>query len=96
MTTNTMDRINQLSTERTKLFVSAGRRSDPALLERIHQIEGELASLWEARRQERAGRRDGIDLFIDRAYEHTYGRGYEEVVSPTAVAEEKDAVALAA
>jgi len=45
---------------------------------RIEQIDGELDLLWEQRRRERAGRRDGIDLLVHRAYERTYGADYEE------------------
>lgn len=85
----TMERINQLSAERSRLFgqASNGRRGDPKVLLSIHQLDLELERLWDERRRERAGRRDGIDLLVDRAYEETYGSDYEEAVSPLPVAE---------
>ena len=89
----TIDRINQLSTERTRLYsqVANGRRGDTALLQRIHEIDAELKDLWERRRQERAGRPEGIDLLVERSYERAYGRGFDDAVAPVAVAEAADA-----
>ncbi len=84
MMTTTMNRINQLSAERSKLYSLAlnGRRGDPNVRQRIAETSRELEALWEQRRQERAGRREGIDLIVDRAYERLYGRGYDEAVAP--------------
>ncbi len=95
----TIDRINELSEERSRLFRLAGngRRGDAEVLRRIQQISQELEHLWELRRQERAGRRDGIDLLVDRAYEAAYGSAYEDAVSPARVAEpEGEKLAVAA
>ena len=88
----TIDRINQLSSERTTLYARAsnGRRGDRTILGRIHEIDAELQSLWEQRRQEKAHRRDGIDLLVDRAYAKVYGRDFENAVSPLPVAEPSD------
>ena len=100
MSTSTIDRINQLSAERSRLFLQAanGHRGDSKVLLRIHQLDAELERLWDERRRERAGRRDGIDLLVDRAYQETYGRDFEDAVSPPAVSEadEGQAVAVAA
>jgi len=100
VSTSTIDRINQLSAERSRLFLQAGngRRGDSKVLLRIHQISAELERLWDERRRERAGRRDGIDLLVDRAYQETYGRDFEDAVSPPAVSEadEGRTVAVAA
>ena len=87
--TTTIDRINELSAERGRLFRQAGngRRGDAEVLRRIKEVSEEIGRLWEERRAERAGRRDGIDLLVDRAYQDAYGRGYEEAVFPTPVAE---------
>ncbi len=88
----TIDRINQLSAERAKLYaqVANGRRGDSAILQRVHEIDAELQSLWDRRRQEKAVRREGIDLLVDRAYEQVYGRGFEDAVAPPRVAESAD------
>ena len=85
----TIDRINQLSAERARLYREAtnGHRGDPEVLVRLHVLDAEIERLWELRRRERAGRRDGIDLLVDRAYEQAYGRRYEDAVSPPKVAE---------
>ena len=87
--TTTIDRINELSAERARLFRQAGngRRGDAEVLRRIKQIGEEIDRLWELRRAELAGRRQGIDLLVDRVYQHAYGLGYEETVFPTPVAE---------
>jgi hypothetical protein len=65
----TIDRINQLSEERLRLTCEAtnGHRGDPAVLQRIAAISRELEALWEERRRERAGRREGIDQLVDNA-----------------------------
>ena len=88
----TIDRINQLASERTTLYAQAsnGRRGDKAVLGRIHEIDAELQSLWEQRRMEKAHRRDGIDLLVDRAYAQVYGRDFENAVAPAAVSEPSD------
>ncbi len=84
----TLERINQLSAERTRLYAAAsnGRRKDAAVLQRIHEISAEMGSLWEARRRERAGKVEGIDRVIDAMYASTYGRGYEDALAPPTVA----------
>jgi hypothetical protein len=94
----TIDRINQLSSERTRLYSRAGngRRGDTALLQRIHEIDAELKALWQRRRQERAGRPEGIDLLVERSYEQAYGRGFDDAVAPVPVAEAADARLAAA
>lgn len=73
---NTLERINHLAAERGRLFRAAGngRRGDVAVMTKIAVIDGELARLWELRREERAGRADGIDRLIDHQYEGIYGR----------------------
>jgi len=88
----TIDRINQLSSERATLYAQAsnGRRGDKTIPRRIHEIDAELQSLWEQRRQEKAHRRDGIDLLVDRAYAKVYGRDFENAVSPAPVSEPAD------
>ena len=94
----TMERIDQLSEERSRLYRSANssRRRAPALKERIAKITGELDQLWELRRRERVGHLDGIDLLVERTYARTYGEDYLNTVAPAAVEEEQDAVALVA
>jgi hypothetical protein len=88
----TMERINQLSAERAVLYrqASNGHRRDKAVLARIKEISAEIDQLWAQRRVDRIGRREGIDLVIDRVYESTYGKDYENSVSPTGVAEADD------
>ena len=96
--TTTIVRINELSAERTKLYglTSNGHSGDPAMLHRIGDMSRELEQLWEQRRQERAGRRDGIDLLIEHEYERPYGTGFEEVAVPLMVAVTEDEPALVA
>jgi hypothetical protein len=88
----TVDRINQLSQERARLFreASNGHRGDPALLGRVHEIDAELEQLWELRRMERAGRAEGIDAIVDRTYARLYGAKYEESLRPLPVTEAAD------
>ena len=80
----TIDRINAFSAERLALYrqASNGHRGDPEVIRRIQEITIELERLWDQRRRERAGRKDGIDLLVDQAYRAAYGRGYEEAISP--------------
>jgi len=87
--TTTIERINQLSGERSRLYRLAGngRRGDAGVQRRIKEISEEIDRLWELRRSERAGHLEGIDLLVDRSYQDAYGRGYEEAVFPTPVAE---------
>lgn len=95
----TIDRINQLSAERATLFglASNGHRGDLRVRHQIAQIGSELESLWNVRRQERAGHLEGIDLLVDRSYERLYGRDYDDAVAPPRVgSEEEHAVAIAA
>jgi hypothetical protein len=83
----TMDLINKLSAERSELYRLAGngRRGDTDIRQRIQDISDELDKLWEQRRKELVGRREGIDGFIDRVYERLYGRDYENAVAPIRV-----------
>lgn len=95
----TIDRINQLSAERATLFslASNGHHGDPRVRQQIVQIGGELESLWNVRRQERAGHLEGIDLLVDRSYRQLYGRDYDDAVAPPLVGpEEEHAAAIAA
>ncbi len=51
--TSTFDLINQLSNERNFLYRLAGKQHiTEAQLSRIHEIEGRLATLWDAHRRE--------------------------------------------
>ena len=88
----TEERINELSTERAKLYrlASNGRRGDEEIHLRIRELSSQIESLWEQRRQERAGTKEGIDLIIQRAYERTYGRGFEDAVAPRRVTVEEE------
>ncbi len=94
----TEDRINQLSAERAKLYrlASNGHRGDEEVHLRIREMSGQIESLWEQRRQERAGTKEGIDLIVQRSYERTYGRGFEDAVAPPRVSEEEEAAVRAA
>lgn len=96
--TATIDRINQLTSERLELFGQAtnGRRGDPDVKARIRAIDAELQQLWEVRRHERAGRIDGVDAVVDAVYRTTYGASYEEVYRPSPVMEAADEAVLAA
>ena len=91
MAANTIERINQLTAERLALYgqASNGQRGDPEVIRRIQEITVELQRLWDQRRQERAGRKDGIDALVDQVYRSTYGGDYEEAISPLPVSEPK-------
>jgi hypothetical protein len=93
----TIERINELSAERGRLYRQAGngRRGDVHVLQRIKELTDEIDRLWAERRSERVGKREGIDLLVDRAYQDAYGRSYEETVFPTPVAEPDDVRELA-
>ena len=53
MTDTTFDLINQLSNERNFLYRLAGKQHiTETQLNRIHEIEGRLATLWDAHRRE--------------------------------------------
>lgn len=95
--TTTLDRINQLSAERSTLYRQAtnGRSGDPTVRRRVQEINAQTEALWERRRVERAGRLEGIDQLIDREYQRLYGRDYEDAVAPVRV-EEDEAASLAA
>jgi hypothetical protein len=100
-TTTTIQRINELSAERGRLFSQAGngRRGDPAVMLRIKEIGQEMDRLWAVRRAELTSRREGIDAVVDQAYQAAYGPDYEEAVFPTPVVEpesERQAARLAA
>ncbi len=94
----TMERIDRLSDERSRLYRSAvsSRRGAPSLKERIAKITGELDQLWELRRRERIGRLDGIDLLVESSYARIYGDDYRDAIAPAAVEEAPDAMALVA
>jgi hypothetical protein len=98
MTTTTIDRINQLSAERSKLYRMArnGHLGNPDLRRRTDEITRELEILWERRRQERAGRREGIDLLVARAYERLYGSDFDDPVAPLRVGSTEDEAATLA
>jgi hypothetical protein len=99
MTTTTIDQINRLSAERSQLYRQAGNghRGDPDVRRRIESLTQDLGILWEQRRQERAGRREGIDLLVDRAYERLYGSDFDDAVAPPRVnATEDEALTVAA
>lgn len=83
----TMERINELSAERSRLYrlVDGDRRGDSAVRNRTQEIGREIDALWAERRQERAGQPEGIDLIIDRAYQRIYGPDYDNVVAPQGV-----------
>ena len=95
----TIERINELTEERSRLYRLAtnGRTGDTKVLQRIAEITRALDLLWEQRRHERVGRREGIDLLVDRVYQEIYGARYEDAIRPPAVGEPEDApVPLAA
>lgn len=75
-----LDLINRLSTERGTFYRLAANdhRGAPSVLRCIHEIGQQLEELWELRRRERVGQREGIDQLIDRAYEATYGSEDED------------------
>ena len=89
----TISRINELSSERSQLYIQAGNGGSgkASLRARIAAIDRELGALWDQRRRERAGHSEGIDRVIERSYEAIYGRGYEDVVSPAQAESEADA-----
>ncbi len=94
----TIERIDQLSNERTRLYqiALASRRGDVELKQRVAELTGELDQLWDLRRRERVGQLDGIDLLVERSYARIYGDDYRDAVSPPAVEEEGQAIALVA
>ncbi len=95
-----LEHINQLTETRAELYkAQEGQRRDPGFRSLIAKIGSELDALWNRRRQERAGHREGIDLLVERSYERAYGQGFDDVVSPIAVESQVDddgAVTLAA
>ncbi len=94
----TIERIDQLSNERTRLYqiALASRRGDVELKQRVAEITGELDQLWDLRRRERVGHLDGIDLLVERSYAQIYGDDYRDTVAPLAVEEEGRQIALVA
>jgi len=84
MASTTIDRINQLSAERSRLYALAsdGRRGEPEVLSQIADVTRQLDELWERRRRERAGRPDDIDRLVDREYARLYGPLGEESARP--------------
>ena len=58
MTDTTFELINQLANERNFLYRLAGKQHiTETQLDRIHEIEGRLATLWDAHRRELVARR---------------------------------------
>ena len=96
--TTTIQRIDQLSRERSRLYSIAldSLRGDQELKQRIKEIAAELEQLWDLRRRERVGQLDGIDLLVERSYAQTYGDDYREAVTPAVVEEEGQQIALVA
>lgn len=94
----TIERIDQLSNERTRLYQIAldSRRGDRELKQRVAMITSELDQLWDLRRRERVGKLDGIDLLVERSYVQTYGEDYRDAIAPLAVEEEGQQIALVA
>jgi hypothetical protein len=88
----TMDHINKLSAERSELYrlASNGHSGDTDIRQRIQDISSELDKLWQERRRELVGRREGIDGFVDRVYERLYGRDYDNAVAPVLVSADDD------
>lgn len=88
MESKTLERINELTSERAELFRKAGvgRAGDRTIMTRVHGIDSELEELWELRRRERSGVLEGIDLVIEREYERIYGKDFR----PVPVAEPDD------
>lgn len=92
-----LEHINKLTEERARLYrAQDGQRRDPAFKSLIAKINGELDRLWNQRRQERAGQREGIDLLVERSYERVYGPGFEAAVAPVAVESDEEAATMAA
>lgn len=90
-----LERISQLTQERSQLYrAQDGQRRNPAFRSLIARISGELDALWNRRRTERAGQREGIDLLIERSYERAYGPGFDDAVAPAAVDFEDGGVAV--
>jgi len=88
METKTLERINELTSERAELFRRAGvgRAGDRTIMTRVHELDSELEELWELRRRERIGTMEGIDLVVETEYERIYGKDYR----PLPVAEPDD------
>ena len=85
-----LELINKLSIERGTFYRLAanGHRGDPIVLRRIHEIGQQLEDVWELRRKERVGQREGIDLLIVIADEARYGT--EAATPPRCVGVDKD------
>ena len=96
--TTTIDRIDQLSSESSRLYRIAlnARRGEEEMKQHIKEITAELDQLWDLRRRERVGQLDGIDLLVDKSYAAIYGEDYRDAVAPPAVEEEGQTVALVA
>ncbi len=92
----TMDRINQLSAERSRLYALAANGRGGECGWRIREVTQELEVLWDRRREELAGHRDAIELLVDRAYERVYGADFEDVVAPARVDGPEEEVSVAA
>ena len=84
MNTDVSDQIDQLSAERSILYreTANGRHGDRQAIARIQDISRTLEALWAQRRQQRAGRLDGIELVVDRAYARVYGERYDHSEGP--------------
>ena len=68
-TSKTLERINYLANEKLNIYLKASRggltEEDRS---RLQAIERELADLWDQRRRELAGRRDMLELWVERSY----------------------------
>lgn len=84
MNTDLSDEIDQLSGERALLYreTANGRHGDRQAIARIQEISRALEALWAQRRQQRAGRLEGIELMVDRAYASVYGEHYDHSEGP--------------
>lgn len=66
----TVDRINYLAQERSRLYLEAGRRSlEDHELQRLADLDRQLAELWQIRRRELVGRRDYLIALVEAAYQ---------------------------
>ena len=92
----TMERINQLSAERSRWYAQATNGHRRESVRRVREVSQELEVLWDRRREELAGHRDVIELLVDRAYERVYGAGFDDVVGPARVDEPEVVVSVAA
>jgi len=72
----TIDTINALANEQSRIYCQLSRQVHDrgALLRRLHEIQREIASLWDTRRGELAGAYGGIEVAPNNG--EAYRRGY--------------------